>query len=108
MKKYTDKNRKKVVEYKVGNRMLISIKNFIPQMMNRLMKKLIEKYIRLYKIKKIISENVMELELPVLLKIHLVVNVSMIVKYQEQVKEQKKILSLYHIITNKLLTGCDT
>ena len=108
MKKYTDKNRKKVVEYKVGNRMLISIKNFISQMMNRLMKKLIEKYIRLYKIKKIISENVMELELPVLLKIHLVVNVSMIVKYQKQVKEQKKILSLYHIITNKLLTGCDT
>ncbi len=52
--------------------------------MNRLMKKLTEKYIRSYKIKKIISENVVELELPVLLKIYLVVNVSRIVKYQEQ------------------------
>ena len=91
MKKYADRNRKKVVEYKVDNRMLISKKNFIPQIMNRLMKKLTEKYIRSYKIKKIISENVVELELPVLLKIYLVVNVSRIVKYQEQVKGQKKI-----------------
>ena len=42
-------------------------------------------------VKKIVSENVVELELLVLLKIHLVVNVRRIVKYQEQVEGQKKI-----------------
>jgi len=61
--------------------------------MKKLMKKLIEKYIRPYKVKKIISENVVELELPVLLKIYLVVNVSRIMLYKEQVEEQKKIPS---------------
>jgi len=45
----------------------------------------------LYKIKKIISENMVELELLVSIKIHLVVNVSRIALYQEQVEEQKKI-----------------
>ena len=48
-----------------------------------LMKKLTEKFIGLYVVKKIVSENVIELELLVLLKIHLVVNVRRIVKYQE-------------------------
>ena len=52
-----------------------------------------KKFVRLYKIKKIISENVVELELPVSMKIHLVVDVSRIVLYQEQVKRQKKIPS---------------
>jgi len=37
------------------------------------------------------SENVVELELPVLLRIHLVVNVRRIVKYREQIEGQKKI-----------------
>ena len=62
--------------------------------MKMLMKKLTEKYIRPYKVKKIISENAVELELPVLLKIYLVVNVSRIMLYKEQVEEQKKIPSL--------------
>ena len=56
-------------------------------------KKLTEKFVELYKIKKIILDNVVELELPVSIKIHPVVNVSRIVIYQEQVKGQKKILS---------------
>jgi len=60
-------------------------------MRNRKMKKLIEKFVELYKIKKIILENAVELELPVSMKIHLVVNVSRIVMYQEQIEEQKKI-----------------
>jgi len=47
----------------------------------------------LYKIKKIISENMVELELPVLMKIHLMVNVSRIALYQEQIERQKKISS---------------
>ena len=56
------------------------------------MKKSTEKYIGLYKMKKIISENAIELELLVLLRIHLIVNVSRIVLYKKQVEEQKKIL----------------
>ena len=55
-------------------------------MKNRETKKLIEKFVRSYKIKKIISENLMKLELSVLIKIHLVVNMSRIAMYQEQVE----------------------
>ena len=54
---------------------------------------LIEKFVELYKIKKIISENIVELKLLVSMKIHLVVNISRITLYQEQVERQKKILS---------------
>jgi len=50
-------------------------------MRNREMKKLIEKFVEPYKIKKIISENMVELELPVSIKIHPVVNVSRIAIY---------------------------
>jgi len=49
--------------------------------------------VKSYKIKKIISENVVKLELPVSMKIHLVVNVSRITMYQEQVEEQEDPIS---------------
>jgi len=52
-------------------------------MRNRKIKKLIKRFVRPYKIKKIILENTAELELPVSIKIHPVVNMSRIVKYQE-------------------------
>ena len=42
-------------------------------------------------VKKIVSENVVELELLALLRVYLVVNVKRLVKYQEQVEGQKKI-----------------
>jgi len=35
MKKYVNRNRKKVVEYKVGDKVLISIKDFLVQLMKR-------------------------------------------------------------------------
>ena len=91
MKKYTDRNRKKAMEYKVRDRVLLSIKNLIWQMRNRKIKKLIEKFIEPYKINKIISENTVELELLVLMKIYLVVNMSRITLYQKQIEIQKKI-----------------
>ena len=47
------------------------------------MKKLIERFVRLCKIEKIISENVVELELLVSMRIHPVVDVSRIVMYQK-------------------------
>jgi len=80
------------VEYKVGDRVLLSTIDLMWWIRNKKMKKLTEKFVELYKIKKIISENAVELELLVLIKIHPVINVSRIVLYQEQVKRQKKIL----------------
>jgi len=91
MKKQADRNRKEAEEYRVGDKVLISTKDFPMELIKRAMKKLTEKYIGPYVVKKIISKNVVELELPVSLRIHPVVNVRRIVKYQEQVEEQKKI-----------------
>ena len=71
--------------------MLISTKDFLVELMKRVTKKLMEKFIELYVVRKIVLENVVELELPVSLWIHPVVNVRRIVKYREQVEGQKKI-----------------
>ena len=87
-----DRNKKKAVEYKVEDRVLLSTKNLIWQMRNRKTKKLMEKFVESYKIKKIISENAVDLELTVSMKIHLVVNMGRILLYQEQIEGQKKIL----------------
>ena len=51
--------------------------------MKRAMKKLTEKFIGLYVVKKIVLENAVELELPVSLRVHPVVNVRRLVKYRE-------------------------
>jgi len=83
MKRQADRNRKEAEEYRVGDKVLISMKDFPMELMKRTTKKLTEKYIRPYVVKKIMSENVVELELPVSLKIHLVVNMRRIVKYQK-------------------------
>jgi len=45
MKRYANRNRKETEEYKVGDKMLISTKEFLMELMKRAMKKLIEKYI---------------------------------------------------------------
>ena len=50
-----------MIEYKVGDRVLLSIKDLVWQMRNKQIKKLTEKFVGSYKIKKIISENVVEL-----------------------------------------------
>ena len=53
-------------------------------------KKLIERYIRLYVIEEVVSSNAVKLWLPTLIRIYPVVNISQIVQYKEQVREQKK------------------
>ena len=45
LKKYTDKNRKEVVEYKLEDRVLLSMKDLMWQMRNQEIKKLIEKFV---------------------------------------------------------------
>ena len=87
MKRQADRNRKETEEYKVGDRVLISTKDFSMELIKRTIKKLMEKFIGPYVVKKIVSENVVELELPASLWIYLIVNVRRIVKYREQVEE---------------------
>jgi len=59
-------------------------------MVGRRAKKLMERFIGPYKIKKIILSNVVELELPSTVKIHPVVNISRIRQYIGQVEGQRK------------------
>ena len=92
MKRQTDRSRKEAEEYRVGDKVLISTKDFSMELRKRVTKKLMEKFIGPYVVKKIVSGNAVELELPAVLRIHLVVNVRRIVKYKEQVEGQKKIL----------------
>ena len=91
MKRQMDRSRKEAEEYKVGDKVLISTKDFSKELMKRATKKLTEKFIGPYVVRKIVSENAVELELPVSLRVHSVVNVRRLVKYQEQVEGQKKI-----------------
>ena len=53
-------------------------------------KKLMERYVGPYAIEEVVSSNAVKLQLPSSMWIHLVVNVSWIVHYKEQVKGQKK------------------
>jgi len=92
MKRQADRSRKEAEEYKVGDKVLISTKDFSMELRKRVTKKLTEKFIGPYVVRKIVSENAVELELPALLRVHLVVNVRRLVKYREQVEGQKKIL----------------
>ena len=90
MKKYANRKRAEVNKYKVGDLVMLSTKDLKYQMVGRRTEKLTERFVGLYKIKKIISLNAVELELPSTIKIHSVVNVSRIQKYVGQVEGQKK------------------
>ena len=56
----------------------------------RPVQKLTERYVGPYMIEEVVSMNAVKLQLPSLMRIHLVVNVSRIVRYKEQVKKQKR------------------
>ena len=78
MKKYVDRKRAEVDEYKVEDLVMLSTKDLKYQIMGRRTEKLTERFVDPYKIKKIISLNTVELELPSIVKIHPVINVSRI------------------------------
>jgi len=90
VKQYTDRKRSDTEEYYVGEWVLLSIKDLKFQMVGRRTEKLTERFVGHYKVKKIVSANAIELELPSTVKIHPVVNVSRVHKYRDQVKGQKK------------------
>jgi len=76
MRKFADRKREKGEEYKIGDLVLLSMKDLKWQMKGRQSEKLTERFVGPYKIKEIISSNAVELELPKSIKIHPVVNVS--------------------------------
>jgi len=78
IKKYIDKKRAEVNDYKVGDLVMLSTKDLKYQMVGRRTEKLMERFVSPYKIKKIISSNAVELELSSIVKVYLVVNVSRI------------------------------
>ena len=76
MKKFANRKRREEEKYRVGNLVLLSTKDLKWQMKGRRSEKLTEHFVGPYKVKGIISSNMIELELPKSIKIHPVVNVS--------------------------------
>jgi len=90
MRRHTDRHRAEAVGYKVRDLVLLSTKDLKWQMVRRSSKKLVKQFVGPYKIKAVISSNVVELELPATVRIHPVVNVSWIKWYIDQVDGQRK------------------
>jgi len=90
MRKNADRKRSDVEEYKVRDLVMLSTKDLKYKMVGRRTEKLTERFVGPYKIKKVVSSNAVELELPTTIKIHLVVNVSRIYRYVGQVEGQRK------------------
>jgi len=76
MKKFANRRQRKEEEYKVGDLVLLSTKDLKWQIKEKRTKKLTEYFVDLYKVKGIVSSNIIELELPRSIKIHPVVNIS--------------------------------
>jgi len=70
-------------------------------MKGKRLEKLTEHFVEPYKVKGIVSSNVIELELHKSIKIHPVVNISRVQLYKLQVEEQKKIPPKLVVIKGK-------
>ena len=81
MKRQTDKRRKKSEDWKKGDRVLLSTKNLVFK--ERPVRKLVERYIGPYRIEEVVLINTVKLQLPISMRIYLVVNISQIVRYRE-------------------------
>ena len=74
MKRYADKSRKETEEWKKGDQVMLSIKDLVFK--ERLVCKLIKRYMGLYKIEEVVLSNMVKLQLPSSIRVHPVVNVS--------------------------------
>jgi len=83
IRKYANRKRSKPEEYRVDNWVLLSTKDLKFQIQGRYSEKLIEQFVGSYKVKRIISTNAIELELPSTMKIHPVVNISRVCMYKD-------------------------
>ena len=89
MKRQADRGRKEVEVWKVEDKIILSMKDLVFK--ERLVKKLVDWYVGPYINEEIVSTSVVKLWLLTSMRIHLVVNVSQIVQYRDQVWGQKKI-----------------
>ena len=77
MKRQADKRRKETKDWKKGDRILLSTKDLVFK--ERPARKLVDRYVGPYTIEEVVSTNVVKLQLPTSMRIHLVVNISWIV-----------------------------
>ena len=87
MKQQENRERKKAEVWKVEVKVMLSMKDLVFK--ERLAKKLVDQYVGPYTIDEVVSTNVVKLQLPTSMRIHLVMNVSWVVQYKEQVEGQK-------------------
>jgi len=88
MKRYVDQSRKETEEWKKRDRVMLSTKDLVFK--ERPVRKLVKRYVGPYKIEEVVLSNVVKLRLLSSMRIHLVVNISRVVQYREQMKGQKK------------------
>ncbi|MEI6371517.1 MAG: reverse transcriptase domain-containing protein [Nostocales cyanobacterium ELA608] len=81
-KKYADQHRREE-EFQVGDKVLLSTAHLKLLGEAKRAKKFTERYIGAYRIKRVVNKNSYELELPPALKIHPVINVSQLKRYQD-------------------------
>jgi len=77
IKRQMDKERKETEDWKKGDRVLLSTKDLVFK--ERLVRKLVNRYVDPYTIEEVVSTNAIKLQLPTSMRIHSVVNVSWII-----------------------------
>jgi len=87
MKQQADRERREVETQKKGDKVMLSMKDLVFR--ERPTKKLIERYMGPYVIEEVVSKNMVKLRLLISMRIHLMVNVSRVVKYRKPGKRQK-------------------
>ena len=91
MKQYADRKRREEDKYQKGDLVILSTKDLKWQMKERRMEKLTEQFVSPYKVKRVVSTNAIELELPLTIKIYPVVNISRVRLYKPQIKSQRAV-----------------
>ena len=74
MKRQVDRRKKEAEVWKVEDKVMLSTKDLVFK--EQLVKKLVDQYISLYIINKVISTNAIKIQLPTLMRIYLLANVS--------------------------------
>jgi len=87
MRRQVDRERQEVEEWKKGEKVMLITKDLVFK--KRPTKKLMERYVGPYEIEEVVSKNTVKLKLPVLMRIHPIVNFSRVVRYRELVRGQR-------------------
>jgi len=83
IKRQVDREKKEVEEWKKEDKIILSTKDLVFK--ERLVKKLTGCYMEPYVIEKVVLKNAVKL--PAFMRIHLVVNISKLIRYRELVRE---------------------